>query len=36
MRMWKPLRASPYPHSLGGDETISEPNLNRESPVMNG
>jgi hypothetical protein len=26
----------PHPHSLGGDETISKPNLNRESPVMNG
>jgi len=26
----------PHSHSLGGDETISKPNLNRESPVMNG
>ena len=26
----------PHPHSLGGGETISTPNLNRESPVMNG
>ncbi len=26
----------PYPHSLGGYETISQPNLNRESPVMTG
>ncbi len=26
----------PLPHSLGGYETTSEPNLNRESPVMTG
>jgi putative transposase len=26
----------PHPHSLGGDENISELNLNREAPVMNG
>lgn len=26
----------PHPHSLGGYETISEPTLNRESPVMTG
>lgn len=26
----------PHPHSLGGYETISEPNLNRESPVLTG
>jgi putative transposase len=26
----------PHPHSLGDGETISTPNLNRESPVMNG
>ena len=26
----------PHSHSLGGDENISKPNLNRESPVMNG
>ena len=26
----------PHPHSLGGYETISELNLNRESPSMNG
>jgi hypothetical protein len=26
----------PHPHSLGGGEIISTPNLNRESPVMNG
>lgn len=26
----------PHSHSLGGDETISTPNLNRESPVISG
>ena len=26
----------PHLHSLRGDETISEPHLNRESPVING
>jgi putative transposase len=26
----------PHPHSLGGYEITSEPNLNRESPVMTG
>ena len=26
----------PHPHSLGGGETISTPNLNRVTPVMNG
>ena len=26
----------PHPHSLGGDEILSKPNLNRETPVMNG
>ena len=26
----------PHPHSLGGYETISKSNLNRESPVMTG
>ncbi len=26
----------PHPHSRGGDETISTPNQNRETPVMNG
>ena len=26
----------PHSHSLGGDEQVSEPNFNRESPVING
>jgi putative transposase len=26
----------PHLHSLGGDEILSKPNLNRETPVMNG
>ncbi len=27
---------SPHPHSQGGNETLSEPNLNRETSLMTG